>query len=353
MKNVSEKIIAITSASTVTLNITGDVEDYVLTGTKALSTNFEVVASATPTKACSVWIWCQATITVTGSPTFTVLGTVIDNKVIVNPFLAVCQYLNGGWLVFAANYIPVKGSGQITISSTGELGIKAKSILTGDLSDTAGVKFSQMEDLTADFLPKIGSDQKIAASDIPVADAEFIKGLTSKAQDQLDAIVAAQGTDESDIDTLQTDMSTAQGDIASLKASRTTDEANIAAAQVDIGNLQSAVAAIAPSKVDPATLSGTTVLVGASLKTDYYCDGTLGGFPVTLPAANTVAVNTMVKFLLVGASNSITIQRAGADNIILFTLGTATSRVMTVMGNYVWLVSDGSANWKLYSELLT
>jgi hypothetical protein len=125
------------------------------------------------------------------------------------------------------------------------------------------------------------------------------------------------------------------------------------AVQTQLTALSAAITAVAPSKVSSAVLNTGTVLVAATLKTDYECDCTVGGFTVTLPAANTVAADTMVKFWLLGAANNLVVQRAGADSIVGLNLGLAINVTMTALGNWVFLVCNGSNAWKIYSDKLT
>jgi hypothetical protein len=145
MKLTNQKITDISSISTVTLDATSNVENYVLTGTKTISTNFEVVASGTPARDVLVYVWCVATLTTSGSPTFTVLGKTVQLDFLPRNFLAVAAYVNSSWNVIIAPLTPATGSSHISVDpATGALSITAGSIVNADVAAGAAIAYAKL-----------------------------------------------------------------------------------------------------------------------------------------------------------------------------------------------------------------
>lgn len=69
------------------------------------------------------------------------------------------------------------------------------------------------------------------------------------------------------------------------------------------------------------------------------CDPSGGGFTVTLPAAN-ADERAVVILNITSSTNTITISRAGSDNVN----GGTTITITTAHGAY-WLIPDGTSNW--------
>ncbi|MFA5715880.1 MAG: hypothetical protein WC998_09075 [Candidatus Paceibacterota bacterium] len=374
MKPTNQKIIDITSVSSVTLDISSNVENYVLTGTKVVSAPFTVVASGTPARNLEVWIFCRATLTTTGTPTFDILGTDVGLSLLASPFLAICKYLNGAWYVTVHNF-PVKGSTTIEINVDDELIIKDDSIGDAHIKSDAEIVWTKLADGTAGQIMATDAVSKkpvtLDTGTYPTpAELIHVKGVTSAIQPQLtdrytkadaDAITNALGVLIADTYTkAQADVITdALGVLVAdcytkAQADVITDALGVLIADTYTkSEVDTAIAATTPAKVSSAIITGNTVLLSTTLKTDYECDATAGGFTITLPLANTVNSGTMVKFWLLGVANNVIIQRAGADNITDLNRSSVTSKTMTALGNWIFAVSDGSANWKIYSDKLT
>jgi hypothetical protein len=374
MKPTNQKIIDITSVSSVTIDISSNVENYILTGTKVVSTNFDVVASGVPTRNVEVWIFCRATLTSTGSPTFTILGTTIGLPIILSPFVSICKYLNGAWYVTTHNF-PVRGSTTIEITVDDELIIKDDSIGDAHVNSDAKIVWTKLADGTAGEIMATDPTTKKPIT-LPVAtyaspaELIFVKGATANIQTQLtdrytkaasDAITNALGVLIADTYTkAQADVITnALGVLIADCYTKAQADVITNALGVLIANtytkaeVDTAIADVTTGKVSSSILTGNTVLLATTLKTDYECDATAGGFTITLPLANTVNADTMIKFWLVGAANNVIVQRAGADGITDLNRATVTSKTMTALGNWIFAVTDGSANWKIYSDKLT
>ncbi len=71
-----------------------------------------------------------------------------------------------------------------------------------------------------------------------------------------------------------------------------------------------------------------------------YGDTSGGSFTLTLPAASAIQPNTVISVGKVGASNTLTVQRVGAD-----TINGGTSLALTANAARVDLVSDGVSRW--------
>ena len=71
-----------------------------------------------------------------------------------------------------------------------------------------------------------------------------------------------------------------------------------------------------------------------------YGDTSGGSFTLTLPAASAIQPNTVISVGKVGASNTLTVQRVGAD-----TINGGTSLALTANAARIDLVSDGVSKW--------
>ena len=321
MKKSNNIVKDISSIGSITLDVKGNVENLVLTGTKAMATNFEIDVSDTPPNVMELWVVNLCAITITDSPTFTILGWVIPNTIIISPFIALCKYLNGAWYVWIHTFAPTAGHGIKIDPGTGAISINAKSIIASDASDTAAFAFTQLVALTADMLPKLNASGFIEASDIPVAKAEFIKTLASDAQNQINQVIASLA-----------DYITATALASALADYYTSTQVDSALADYVLTSVLSsysnttvmnaAIAAGRSVKTYNTPLTNNTTLNASTITDTVYFDSTGGGFTIYLPLISSLADGQIVTLKQYGA-NAVTIGANASDSGFIEVAGTS------------------------------
>lgn len=358
MRNTSVKIIPITSIDSYALLVNSPVKNYILTGTKTISTNFAITASASPTTKKEVWIWNQATITVSGTPTFTILGTTVDLTVIQHPFVAICAYINSVWQVAIIRIYPTIGSSTIGIDgATGAI-----SVLSGSLSNTlinsaAAIAYSKLNlsgallnsDLHTNFAMPVnqlaaltpsqlaaydsnGFLQSLAVATYPsLAELARVKGLTYNAQDQITAIVSALGN------YVLTSTLSAYSDTTAMNAA-----------------IASAIATAKPLWDGTTLATATDLSLLATMRQEYLLDASGGTVPVITGLAANYPINTPLMFTLYGASTPCTISPKGSD--LFVTMGgttTAATVTLNAVGDFVKFISSGTNRWRIIAQKIT
>jgi hypothetical protein len=271
--------------------------------------------------------------------TFTIFGTAINPKVIVNPWIALCKYTGGVWYVVYFNMVGKTGDGgSITTDANGNLIIKAGGVtntmlagsityanllLTGAIlsADLAGsVAWNKMLALTASRL--MGTDGGGVAIPLDTAtypslgEIALIKGLTGASlQTQLAAIVSTFSSY-----TTSSDLSTLLGSYSSTTAMN----AAIAAGLLTVKPL-----------VGKGSLgAGTTTLDATAL--DYYLVGTAtGAATINLPISDDKADGFVLTIKLTGGNTATSVIQTQSSNVLTSAINTSVAN-LTGMGNGSW-----------------
>jgi hypothetical protein len=393
MKNTDTQIIDITSLSGYTFDVTGDFWIAKLKGTKTLGADFAITGSGTPSGDKNIIILSQAVITAS-TYTFSVFGLNIPNKLILGNWGAFCQYVDGAWVVVPFG-LPAKPDGVlIEVNADGDLTIKDASIeavkigstltatiaakatktyvdaadvvlqnainalpasvyttVSGDITITSGGAASiGANKITLTMIPnglitndKINATAAIALSKLAATTAS--KVLVSDAS----GFVSASATTPTELAYLA---GVTAGTAAASKA--VVLDASGKISTIDVTTLKINGTTFLPSSTfSSGSLTTTTVLTAATLKTDYRANGSGGGYDITLPAANTVTADTPVRFYQVGGANTINIKRAGSDDIVNTAGVDVALLAMTVVGDYAEMYCDGSSKWYVLRSQLT
>ena len=99
------------------------------------------------------------------------------------------------------NFNPVVISGDISIGTTGTAAIGSGVIVNADVSSSAAIAFSKMEDLTASRALVSDSNGDVSVSAVTSTEVGYLDGVSSNIQTQLDAKQATITGSATTIDT--------------------------------------------------------------------------------------------------------------------------------------------------------
>jgi len=330
------------------------VESYTFYGTLTLGANFAITANGTPKPGMICILMFDSAITPAGN-TFTVLGTVINSKIITSPFFCIAEYTRSKWVVVSHNLATAKADGITIIDTAGVLGVGtigntqfsssdklvyAKMTLTGslknaDLTSDAAIDLSKLATVSATkVIVSDGNGYFTTTTGCTIEELSALSGISSAIQTQLDALAGtfADYYTSSEITAIIADYST-------------TSAMNAA--------ISSAISGLVVIK-NITTLATTTDLstVG-TLYQEYLLNATSGAVGITLPHASSLVANAPIKFTLIGAANPSTITPKGTDRIYGLNTAEAASKTLTAIGDHIQLISNGSNSWQVVEEKIT
>ena len=217
---INKKYSFASDASPVQLNLLSDVQDYYISGTKTLSSNYEITTTGTAVDGMQIWLYYDGTgLTLSGN-TVTVLGTLLTDKQAVLRLIAFSTYVTSAWVtrifvdnsqtawiehtslattavddssieIDATNGLQVKALGVTNAMITAAAGIPyskltlTDSLLDADIKSTAQIAWTKMLDLTASKLLVSDGSGDVSVTAVTSTEAGYLSGVTSAIQTQM------------------------------------------------------------------------------------------------------------------------------------------------------------------------
>lgn len=417
--NLKTKYISLAgSATSATINLASDADIVYFSGTRTLSSGYTVNPSGTAVDGKTILIlWDGTSLTSNGNPV-TVISALLNEKQAESKVIVMCMYRGStaawdcrviwdfkttDWIgiddidtsVVDNQTLELDGTAGIQVKDGGITNAKivasagipitklslTKAIDSSHLSLTANIPWYKMLSLTANRVPYIGADGKIAASSATSTELGYLAGVTSAIQTQLNAKTTSGSIVAADINAtaaipyskLSLKGSLLNADVSSScslamaklypltgsKALYSNASGVITASPVtstELGYLSGVTSAVQTQLTNARssqtyTSTSTTPLVLTSAATDQYRI-TVSTTPivVTLPAAADIPQYRTISFTRIGtvADSSVTIVPAGSDNLVGVGGPAVASYVLakeTAGGAGVMWVSNGVDTW--------
>ena len=391
------------STGTITLVLKSDVQIYYFYGTPTLSGNIIVDRTGGEWEGMTAIVAFDTTMTLNGY-TVTVLGRRINDDVASGRFFCFCTFLRDNWHVFYLNNQKGTGGGSSTgggigIDADDNYIVKDGAIKNLQINASAAIGWAKMATLTASKVPYINASGVLAASTVTDTELGYISGVTSAIQTQINTKATSGAIANADIVAgaaiaysklslagaiLNTDLAgsiaysklvltgsifnadinasaaIAYSKMAALTANKVvvTSAAGVpttsAVSDTEIGyltglssNVQTQIDA-ANGKTTRASINANTTLTAATIKKSTRIDVTAGAVDITLPAASTLAADTVYEFIQIGAAGAAKIIAGAGDTLN----NTSSSGVAFLTcggaGNKIKLVCDGTNTFYQY-----
>ena len=349
MKKQSPKLFNLaTATSPHSIVVASNVQTYTFYGNLTLSAPFAIQATGTPIEGMECFMVFTGAVT-PASNAFSIFGTAINPKVIVNPWLAWCKYTNSAWIIVYWNFASKGADGiGVTVDANGNFAITplgivnsmiatnaaiawskiVKDIVNADVNASAAIAVSKLAAATPSQLAAFdgsGFLQSLAVATYPsLTELSYLKGATSAVQTQLAAIVATFSS-----------YATTAAVAAALTAYYTSGQTDSAIA--------AAITALTSIPIKNAILTGATVLDGTA-KSQYTLNTSGGTIALTLPLAASFPNGTIITISIYGANSTGSTIVTQGSNILYDILG-ATPASLTGMATGSWydIMGNGAA----------